>query len=51
VPHHPGASGEIEKAVPGPEGALDIVLFFVLDKSADGAMYNAFGFTGCAGGI
>ena len=51
VPHHPGGRGVVEEAAGGEEGAVQDVLFLVLQQRAEGRVDDAFGRAGGAGGV
>jgi hypothetical protein len=45
MPHHPGASREVEESVANPNVALQDVLLLMLEKGSNSAMDDAFGST------
>src|SRR5690606_33872964 len=51
VPHHPAAGGEVEEAVFRAHVAVEHEFLRVVDQQASGAMHDALGFAGGAGGI
>lgn len=51
VPHHPAAGGEVEEAVVRAHVAVQHKLFGVVNQQAGGAVHDALGFAGGAGGV